>query len=369
MATLHRVAVRLGPRRYKVWIGTGQVRSLGVSLRRLQLGTHAVLLSNSTLLSWYAGPLRRAIRRGGFPVRVLRIADTERSKSMRTLERVLNQLADGDGPGRRLFLVLLGGGVVGDLGALAAGLYRRGVPYVQIPTTLLAQVDSAIGGKAAVDLPHGKNLAGLIVQPKGVWVDLDFLNTLPDRQFRSGMAEVIKSAVIGDAQLFAALERTSVARLRRDLKQLAWVIARAVRVKTSVVERDEFETKGIRSLLNFGHTLGHALEAASGYSRAYTHGEAVALGMQAAAAIARRLKIFSKAHAVRLEQLLRRLELPVRIRGRGLSERAVFRAMAHDKKWAAGKRWVLPTRIGRARWVAGIPERVVRDSVRSLWED
>ena len=364
---MKRISVELGPRAYDVLIGSDHLRRLGTQLKSRDLGTHAVLISNPTILRRHGSKLRQALAGGGFELREITVPDSERSKSLPTLQRLLLRLADLDGPGRRLFLVLAGGGVVGDLGGLAAGLYRRGIPYVQVPTTLLAQVDSSLGGKTGVDLPQGKNLAGLFYQPRFVFIELDFLATLPDRQFRSGLAEVAKCGVILDAQLFSFLERCSVADLRRETKSLGWVIARAVQVKASVVAVDELETKGIRTILNFGHTLGHAIEAASHYRRAYTHGEAVALGMLAATRISLQLKKISAGDAHRIVQLIERLGLPTSIRG--LTVPSLQRAMAHDKKWSMGKnRWVLPTGIGRCKVDGQVPERVVRSSIRSLLE-
>jgi len=226
---------------------------------------------------------------------------------------------------------------------------------VQIPTTLVAQVDSSIGGKVGVDLPEGKNLIGLIVQPRGVFVEIGFLRTLPDRQFRSGLAEALKCGVIRDARLFEALERTSVRDLRRDERRLAWVVARTVRVKASLVEADERETRGLRTLLNFGHTFGHALEAATGYGGAVTHGEAVAAGMVAAAGISRRLGLISGPVEERIRRAIAGLGLPTRVRG--VKRSTLRRAMAQDKKWAVAKsRWVLPAGIGRCVVRAGVGE-------------
>lgn len=364
---VHRVTVPLGPRRYDIRIGADRLRSLGPLLRGMRLGTHAVVLSNATILRRHGAALRRTLERAGFPVRVLTVPDSEKSKSMAVLDRLLGRMADLDGPGRRIFLILAGGGVVGDLGGVAAGLYRRGIPYVQLPTTLLAQVDSSIGGKTAVDLPQAKNLAGLIVQPRLVFVDLAFLRTLPDRQFRSGLAEVLKCGVIRDGALFRRLERATVGQLREDERLLAWVIARAARVKARVVGRDEFETKGIRTILNFGHTFGHAVEAAGGYTRAITHGEAVAVGMAVATDLARRLGEIAPSSADRILRAIRRLGLPTGVRGVRVAQ--IRRAMAHDKKWFAGRnRWVLPTGIGRCTVRAGVPERAVRAAIRAALE-
>jgi 3-dehydroquinate synthase len=256
---------------------------------------------------------------------------------------------------------------VGDLGGLAAGLYRRGIRYVQVPTTLLAQVDSSIGGKTAVDLPHGKNLVGMFYQPGVVLIDPAFLRTLPDRQFRSGLAEVIKSGVIADARLFSLLEGTTLQKLRRDEPLLQEIISRTVRVKASLVSKDELETKGLRTLLNFGHTFGHAVEAAVGFRRIFTHGEAVAGGMQVASDISRRLGRMPEQEHRRLMTLIRRMGLPVR--APGLPPAKLRRAMSHDKKWGKGKnRWVLPDRIGRCTVRDAVPERTVRQAIESFLE-
>jgi len=362
-----KITVDLGPRRYDILIGSGSLIHLGREIRRRGLGTHPVLVSNGTVLRRYGGPLRRVLASAGLPVQILSVADSEKSKSLGGLSRLLGRLAQMDRPGRRLFLVLAGGGVVGDLGGLAAGLYRRGVPYVQIPTTLLAQVDSSIGGKTAVDLPQGKNLVGLFNQPRMVFIDLEFLRTLPDRQFRSGLAEVIKCGVIGDARLFRLLEEAPPEVLRRDARKLNEVVSRAVKVKASVVERDELETRGLRTLLNFGHTFGHAVEAAAGFRRTTTHGEAVALGMQVASGISLRLGRIGRADHERIVGLIRRTGLPTRVRGLALEK--IVRAMAHDKKWAEGKnRWVLPERIGRCVVREKVPEKIVRASMRDILE-
>ncbi|MBI3615947.1 MAG: 3-dehydroquinate synthase [Candidatus Omnitrophica bacterium] len=362
-----RVPVRLGSRRYDVLIGSGQVDRFLPEVRRLRCGTHPVVLSNPPILEKHGRSIVKALSRGGFPVRTLTVADTERSKSLETLGRLLQGLADLDGPGKRLFLVLVGGGVVGDVGGLVAGLYRRGIPYLQVPTTLLAQVDSSIGGKTAVDLPQGKNLAGLFYQPRLVFIELEFLRTLPARIFCSGLAEAAKCGVIRDPALFAFLEETSVLELRESQEKLGWLVSRAVQVKASVVEADERETLGIRTALNFGHTFGHALEAATHYAGTVTHGEAVAVGMRVAAEIARRLRMIGSSDADRIRRLLEHLGLPTTVHGVPLSR--ILQAMSHDKKWSAGRSWVLPTRIGRVAVVRGVAQRLVRAAVQTVLEE
>ncbi|MCM8811850.1 MAG: 3-dehydroquinate synthase [Candidatus Omnitrophica bacterium] len=354
---------------YDILLGSGHLARLGQEIKRLQLGTHAVILTNPTIQR-ASGLTRQAaasIRRAGFEVKSMTIPDTERSKSFTMLGTVLSRLASWDGPGRKLFLVLIGGGVVGDLGGVAAGIYRRGIPFVQVPTTLLAQVDSSIGGKTGIDLPHGKNLVGLFVQPRLVFIDLEFLKTLPDRQFRSGLAEVVKCAVIRDAALFRFLEATPLSALRSSTNRLGWVISRAILVKRWAVEQDEKETRSIRTLLNFGHTFGHALEAATRYGTAYTHGEAVSVGMKVAADIALRLNKIGDSELEKIQGLLRHAGLPQTVRG--VKEADLLKAMAQDKKWSIGRnRWVLPTGIGRAIVQTGVPDRIVRLSIRSVLE-
>lgn len=352
---------------YDIRIGLRHLKRLGPLVRRLKLGTHPVVLTNPTILRSHAAAVKRTLAAGGFDVQMLTIPDTEQSKSLKGLSRLLSQLADLDRPGRRLFLLLVGGGVVGDLGGLAAGLYRRGIPYVQIPTTLLAQVDSSIGGKTAIDLPQGKNLVGLFYPPRLVFIEVDFLQTLPLRQLRSGLAEVAKCGVIRDAALFRFLERTSVEALRHSPRSLQWMIARAAQVKASMVKADEWETRGLRTLLNFGHTFGHAVEAAAGYRGTYTHGEAVAVGMTVATGIARELKMISSGCAQRIVRLVHHLGLPRRVRGVSLQK--IMPAMSHDKKWDAGSnRWVLPTGIGSAVVRQGVPGAVVKRVIQAALE-
>jgi len=367
MGQTHTIRMRLSRQPVEIVVGSGHLNQLGSRLRRMALGTHPILLSNPNILRRHGKAIQKALRRVGGPVATLTVADTEQSKSLPSLSRLLSALAKLDGPGKRPFLVLAGGGVVGDLGGVAAGLYKRGIPYVQLPTTLLAQVDSAIGGKTAVDLPQGKNLVGLIVQPRLIFVESKFLETLPERQFRSGLAEVAKGGIIRDAALFKALEKSSTQQLRKGADRLSWALYRAMRVKAAVVEQDEFETKGIRTILNLGHTFGHALETASGYRRAYTHGEAVAVGIRVAADMSKSLGLISACSADRIRSLLRHLGLPVTFRGVRLAD--ITRAMSHDKKWFTGRnRWVLPTGIGRCTVKENIPAHVITKAIRGAWE-
>lgn len=254
-------------------------------------------------------------------------------------------------------LFAFGGGVIGDLTGFVAAIFRRGVPYVQLPTTLLAQVDSAIGGKVGVDLPHGKNLIGAFYQPRFVCNNVALLHTLPLRQRQSGLAEVIKYGVIADSNLFAFLEEHVSACLRLEPRAVRVMVERSCSIKARVVSRDERETRSLRTHLNFGHTLGHALEAATGYQR-WTHGEAIAIGMCAAADLSVELGLLPQGDFQRMARLIRAVGLPRQ--ATRVSQEAVRRAVRYDKKFVHScPRWVLPTRIGRVIVTEDVPRSLV----------
>jgi 3-dehydroquinate synthase len=302
--------------------------------------------------------------RGAAPARLILFDDREAAKTLRTVERLCHRLVAA-GAGRDAVLVAVGGGVVGDVAGFVAASYLRGVRLVHVPTTLVAQADSAIGGKTGVNLREGKNLVGAFYPPKLVLADPALLATLPARQYRSGLYEVVKYAVIGDAALFEFLERRLDRLLRRDPKALDWVLPRCIRAKARVVARDEREA-GLRLALNFGHTLGHALEAATGYRR-FLHGEAVGWGMMAAAEIARAEGLLAPAAARRICDLIARVgPLPPLPQGRAAR---ILAAMRADKKARASRlRWVLPRRIGRVEIRAGIADSLVGEILAALPE-
>lgn len=353
-----RITVHAASRRYPVVIGHRHLDRLPLWLRRVGLDGTPVVITNPHVWRLGGAGLQRVLRQGGWAPVVLPVPDTERSKSLAELGRLLTRLAAFDHSGR-LFIIAFGGGVVGDLAGLAAALYRRGIPYVQVPTTLLAQVDSAIGGKTAVDLPRGKNLVGAFYQPWLVFSETAWLAGLPPRQLASGLAEVIKCGVIQDAGLFALLARERAAILAGRPAPLQHVIARAARLKARVVGADERETTGLRMILNFGHTVAHAVEAATHYSGRYTHGEAVAIGMSAATALARRLGCCTAATEARVNAVLAAYRLPTA--ARGVRPDAVLTALAHDKKVRQGRlRWVLPTRIGHVLVTPDVPSAMVQ---------
>ena len=339
------ITVQLGARSYPIVVTDSYQRLPGL-LSALKLPMHGWVVSHQRLLQRYGRELLGPLRRAGWTLETISVPESESSKSFTMAQRVIAQLSR-KAIMRVPLLVAFGGGVIGDLTGFIAAVFRRGVPYVQVPTTLLAQVDSAIGGKVGVDLPQGKNLVGAFYQPRLVWNNVAVLGTLPLRQRRSGLAEVIKYGVIADRALFAFLEDHAGACLRLERRALRVMIERSCRIKALAVSRDERETRGLRAQLNFGHTLGHALEAATGYRR-WTHGEAIAIGMCAAARLSVEMGELSAAEGERMVRVIEAAGLPTV--ARGVSRRAVRRAMRYDKKFIHGRpRWVLPTRIGQVR--------------------
>jgi 3-dehydroquinate synthase len=291
-------------------------------------------------------------------VRVV-VPDGEDHKDWATLDRVIGELL-AHRCDRRTAIVALGGGVVGDLAGFAAATYQRGVPFVQVPTTLLAQVDSSVGGKTAINHALGKNMVGAFYQPRLVLADMDTLTTLPERELRAGLAEVIKHGAIRDAELFAWLEGNVERLLARDPDALAHAVKRSVEIKAEVVARDERET-GERALLNFGHTFGHAIETGLGYGT-WLHGEAVAAGMVMAAELSARLGLLDGASVDRLRRLIERAGLPVR--APALAPERWLELMAVDKKAAGGRvRFVLLHGLGAAGLHGGVDDAAVREVV------
>jgi len=350
-ATRIRVATRTP---YEVAVGRGVLAELDSALPE---GSPCAVLSDANVARLHAARLGRA---AGLPR--LAVPPGEDSKAFATLERVLDFLLASN-LDRRSTLVLLGGGVVGDLGGLAAALFMRGIACVQCPTTLLAQVDSSVGGKTAVNLRAGKNLAGAFHQPRLVLADTETLATLPDEELRSGLGEVLKSALLGDAELFALLEREAEAVLARDAEVLGEVVARCVRVKAAIVARDEDE-RGERKLLNLGHTFAHGIEQAAGFG-AIPHGVAVAVGLALALAASEGLGLLEdRALRPRLAALLAALGLPLDLAtlrartGLRLAPDELARGMRHDKKGRAGRpAFVLVRGLGRVDFDVELGER------------
>lgn len=356
----HVVRVSLGNRSYPILIGRALIPKLPSILSSLKLGDSAFVITNAVIRRHYGKTLERALRRAGKEIRFETVPASEKSKSIATATAVLGHLARWS-QGRSPFLIALGGGVVGDLTGFIAAVYKRGIPYIQIPTTLLGQVDSAIGGKTALDLGEGKNLIGAFYQPRAVLSDCSLLKTLPDAQITAALAEVIKYGLIRDAPFFRYLE-SHLDELKKGSPEIVeHVVLRCSALKAQIVSADETETKGLRTLLNFGHTIGHAIEAAAGYT-GYNHGEAVALGMLAAARISSALGLLGEAESQRIGTLISRAGLPVHIGH--LSAARIIAAHYHDKKFIAKKnRFVLLERIGRAKIVQDVPLEVIKKAL------
>lgn len=353
------LAVGLGARRYPIQIEAGLLASTD-AWRSAITGGHALIVSDSHVAPLYAAQLQATLS-AAFGTR-LRLASLtleagEAHKNLAAFAAVLDALAQL-GATRDACVIALGGGVVGDIAGFAAACWMRGIAYIQCPTTLLAMVDSSVGGKTGVDHAAGKNLIGAFHQPRAVLTDLDTLATLPERELRAGLAEVIKTACIGDAEFFAWLEGHADALLARDSEALTHAIATCCQFKARVVERDEREA-GERALLNFGHTFGHALETETGYGT-LLHGEAVAIGMLLATHLSERLGMAPAADGARLKALLVRAGLPTHMPA-GLDADALRTHMQLDKKNRAGQlRLILWRGIGRAEIVTGVAPAAVR---------
>jgi 3-dehydroquinate synthase len=321
--------------------------------------SEVLIVTNTTVGPLYAAKLTEALA----PRRCLEVAlpDGEVHKTLANVSRLLDVLV-ANRFARDSCVVALGGGVVGDMAGFAAACYQRGIPFVQVPTTLLAQVDSSVGGKTGVNHPGGKNLIGAFHQPAAVFADTDTLNTLPDRELRAGLAEVIKYGLIVDREFFDWLESHADELLARDTQALTHAIKRSCEIKAEIVARDERE-QGDRALLNLGHTFGHAIESATNYS-AWLHGEAVGAGMLLAADMSQRLGWVSSADVTRVERVLQRFQLPTDIRK--LTADTIAEKMKIDKKVAAGRiRLVLLKGIGKSVVTGDYDDAALRDTLRT----
>ena len=327
------VALRNSP--YDVLVGDGILATAGIEISSILPPSRCAIISDSVVAPLYAQPLETSLSASGFDPLTVTVPAGEASKSLSTVESVCNRMIDG-GLDRSSMIVALGGGVVGDLAGFVAAIYYRGIPCVQIPTTIVAQVDSSVGGKTGVNAAGGKNLIGAFHQPRLVLADPRTLATLPPREFNEGFAEVVKHAAIRDPAMLDALGPD---------RDLAALVARNVMIKAEIVMADEFETKGIRAFLNFGHTIGHGIEAAAGYGR-LLHGEAISLGIAAACVLSRKHAGLPEPEARRILESLASFDLPLRL-PTDISTRSILDAMAKDKKFSAGSiRFVLLRSLG-----------------------
>lgn len=342
------VKVSLNDRSYAIRIGAGLLGRLGRECARLGLGRRCAIITDRNVGPRFGRRALQSLETAGFEPVLITVPAGETAKRLGTVQRCYDELA-AQRLERKSFVVALGGGVVGDLAGFVAATYLRGMAFVQVPTTLLAQVDSSVGGKVGVNLRAGKNLVGAFHQPRLVLCDLDTLRTLPMREYRAGLAEVIKYGIIYDAALFGRLERDLPELLRRVPGPLASVIARCCEIKAEVVSQDETEA-GLRAILNFGHTIGHALEAISRYGR-YLHGEAISIGQVAAARLSVRLLGLPEPDEGRIRRLFQRAGLPVELRLSKPQRKRLLAAMQLDKKVSGGQvRFVLARHIGQVEY-------------------
>jgi 3-dehydroquinate synthase len=359
MKTLH---LDLGERSYPIYIGAGLLDRSELLLRHIA-ASRVAIVTNATVAPLYLSRVRAHL--ASFqPVEVV-LPDGEQYKTLEVLNRVFDALLSARCD-RRTTIVALGGGVIGDMAGFAAACYQRGVPFIQVPTTLLAQVDSSVGGKTGVNHPLGKNMIGAFYQPRAVIIDTDTLNTLPDRELSAGLAEVIKYGLIRDAGFFAWLESNMDRLLGRDTEALAYAIHRSCRNKAEVVAADERES-GLRATLNLGHTFGHAIETGLGYGN-WLHGEAIAAGMVMAADLSHRLEWLTAADVVRVEKLIQRARLPMRAPAT-LAPARFLELMAVDKKVLDGRlRLVLLKRLGEAVITDDYPRAQLEATLASMRE-
>ncbi|WP_225781183.1 3-dehydroquinate synthase [Xenophilus sp. Marseille-Q4582] len=359
VSSLH---IDLGERSYPILIGSG-VLADPASYAGLPAASTALVVSNTVVAPLYAQALVQALQGRFKAVHVLELPDGEAHKDWPTLNRIFDQLLSR-GADRKTVLFALGGGVVGDMTGFAAASYMRGVPFVQVPTTLLAQVDSSVGGKTAINHPLGKNMIGAFYQPQRVLCDLDTLRTLPQREVAAGLAEVIKYGPIADMAFFDWIEANIDALVAREPAALAHAVRRSCEIKAAVVGQDEREA-GLRAILNFGHTFGHAIEAGLGYGE-WLHGEAVGCGMVMAIRLSQRLGGVDAAFAERLVRLVARAGLPTR--GPALGAERYLELMRVDKKSEGGEiRFVLIDRPGSAVMRAA-PDALVREVLAECCE-
>jgi len=356
------INVNLGLRSYRIIVESGAVATVGAHLRELGVGSRAALVSDAAIGSLYGKTVVRSLEGAGFSVALVEVPEGEAAKTLAVAGQCWNELL-ALGLDRTSTVLALGGGAVGDVAGFVAATYMRGVNFVQVPTTVLAQVDASIGGKTAIDHPNAKNLIGAFHQPRLVLVDPAVVRSLPEREYRSGVAEIVKHGIVLDADYFAEVERDAAALCARDLPVVERIIGGSCRLKASVVERDERESE-LRHVLNYGHTIGHALEAATGYAR-FAHGEAVALGIVAEARLARRLGLASDDTVARQERLLLAVGLPVT--AEAIDTDAVVAAIGRDKKARDGRvPFVLAPRIGAFRLVFDVPAADIRAVLAGL---
>jgi 3-dehydroquinate synthase len=354
------VEVRVGSRSYLARIGSGLIDEIGSTITKTLGGPRCAIIADSNVAPLFGERARQSLISAGFQPTLITVSAGEQFKTLDQVGLICDQMLAA-GLDRQSFVVGLGGGVISDISGFVAAIFQRGIPHVQIPTTLLGMVDSSIGGKTGVNTPDGKNLIGAVHHPALVIDDIDLLKTLPGREFNQGFAEIIKHAVIADAEMFSALQD------KKASKELALpsLIQRNIEIKARFIARDEFDRTGERALLNFGHTVGHAIESAGGY-QTFLHGEAISLGMVAASAISMKRAGLSQDQRDTIVDLLRAFDLPTRLPENFPRDR-ILEALKFDKKFEVGEiRFVLTPKIGSARLSREVTMEDIREAVETL---
>lgn len=357
------LTVRTQLKKYRIFIGYNIIENSGTFLKENNISESIFIISSPKIYKLHGRKLQTALRNANIDdIGYALFNDTEENKSYQTYINLIGKLIEFDrGKEKRITVIAFGGGVVGDVAGFVAGTYKRGIPLVQIPTTLLSMVDSSIGGKTGIDFSWKnktiKNILGEFYQPDLVLIDLSFLKTLPEKAIIQGIAEIIKYGIISDLELFEYLEKTTQEIISSiDRKIFMQLIFRAVNIKRKIVQQDERETKGIRTVLNYGHTIGHAIEAATNFN--YSHGEAISIGMICEAEISNRLGLLKKADVRRIENLIKKFHLPTKITGCKISK--LIEILRYDKKFHSGKNlFVLPVKIGKVILKSDIDEEII----------
>lgn len=351
--------VKLGDRSYKIYIGSNILGQIGAELKSAGFSSKIAVISNTTVSRLYGDIAAESIKTAGLNAITVTIPDGESFKNINTVHYIYSELLK-NGLDRKSGIVALGGGVVGDIAGFVASTYMRGIEYAQVPTTLLAQVDSSVGGKTGVNHKLGKNMIGTFYQPRLVWIDVDTLKTLPKREMLAGIAEVIKYGIIKDEKLFEFMEKNRDRLFDLETDSLIHIIKNSCRIKAKIVSKDERES-GLRAFLNYGHTVGHAVETITQYTQ-FLHGEAVAIGMNIEAKISLFLGLLKDKHALKIKSLIDAYELPSEIPSE-IGADSLLEPMQLDKKTVGGEmKFILPEKIGRARIQKNISREIIKQA-------
>ncbi len=357
----YRIKVNLKHSPYTITIAKGISKIIPAYIKRTDMGNFSVIITTKKVYSLYRKHIQRMFIK--IPNTIIRLPDTEKSKSKTWLFHILKEMAKEDNIRRRMFVCCIGGGVTGDVGALSASLYKRGIPYIQVPTTLLAQVDSSIGGKTAIDLFGIKNIIGTFYHPKAVFIDTLFLETLPKKELKQGISEAIKYGIIKDKNIFISMQKNYNKIFNLDNDYMEKIVYKCASIKARIISIDEKEDKGIRTLLNFGHTTAHALEAALKFTK-ISHGEAVALGMIQAAYLSKYMNLCSPEDVGNIKSIIKLYGLPLKT---SFNIKSLMNYLEHDKKFTKGKiRMVLISEIGKALVKNNIPKRIIKESMQHI---